>query len=501
MAMENNTAKSGGNSGQFFKGIFKILCWSGGLAWTGFKQIKFRSEEFLIVAASIFLVIFAITFGDYAYLKCLHFIWPSAFTPTVVIFLRRFARAWHFVLLLVLTSWGGLMAMGVRLYFQRRRFQKDLDTVGLRNAQGKTPKVVHAIAINESKSKLIIKCKGIGVDKFEAKRGDLEFSFGQIVEGVTASADRQTISILLCKKELTRMLHFGEVVALLKKPYSFVVGESVFGLIVQELRELPHLLIAGSTGGGKSFFFRQLLVCLLRTSPRMQMYLIDLKRGVEVKEFSQLPNVRVAKDEMEAVQVLKKIREEMHRRFVFMEQKGIKRIEPSVHKMDLIVLAVDEASVLYGKVSSQSSKKEIVAEARELTDELAKLARAAAIHIIMATQKAVKESLDTKTLENLNGRIAFKMSTHAGSNTALGNVDAYALPDIKGRAIWNGGNKFLEVQTPFLSEEELDIECKVLAEKMAGDEGRCFGPMLDVSIENKEADTNINTLVTVKKTD
>ena len=124
-------------------------------------------------------------------------------------------------------------------------------------------------------------------------------------------------------------------------------------------------------------------------------------------------------------------------------------------------------------------------------DELAKLARAAAIHIIMATQKAVKESLDTKTLENLNGRIAFKMSTHAGSNTALGNVDAYALPDIKGRAIWNGGNKFLEVQTPFLSEEELDLECKALAEKMTVEGGGCFGPMLDVSTPKAKEDEGL----------
>ncbi len=226
------------------------------------------------------------------------------------------------------------------------------------------------------------------------------------------------------------------------------------------------MLIAGSTGGGKSVFFCQVFVCLLKHSRHIQVYLIDLKRGVEVKEFGQLPNVRIAKDETEAVQLLQALRDEMQKRFVFMEKNGLKKIDPNLHKKDLIVVGIDEASVLFGKTSISSAKKELVAKARDLTDEIAKLARAAGIHLVIATQKSIKESLDTKTLENLTGRMIFKMSTHAGSNTALGNVKAYSLPDIKGRGIWAGGNKYIEIQAPFLSETELDDECKEIAESL-----------------------------------
>ena len=188
------------------------------------------------------------------------------------------------------------------------------------------------------------------------------------------------------------------------------------------------------------------------------MYLIDLKRGVEVKEFAELPNVQVAKNEEEAVKILSVLKEEMDRRYEYLEREGYKNIDPIRDKKDLIVLGTDEASVLFGQVRSNKKKKDLMLKARDLTDELAKLARASGIHLILATQKPIKESIDTKTLENLPARMSFKMSTHAGSNSMLGNAKAYALPDIKGRGIWKDGNKFLEVQTPFISDEELEQE-------------------------------------------
>ena len=172
-----------------------------------------------------------------------------------------------------------------------------------------------------------------------------------------------------------------------------------------------------------------------------------------------------------------------------MEENGIKTIDPKLHKRDLIVVGIDEASVLYGKTSVNKNKAQLVAKARELTDDLSKLARAAGIHLIIATQKAVKDALDTKTLDNLTGRMVFKMPTHTGSNTALGNSKAYALPDIKGRGIWAGGNKYIEVQTPFLSEVELDEECKEIAEKMNEHGLKNYQPMIELKVTTSK-DTN-----------
>ena len=174
-----------------------------------------------------------------------------------------------------------------------------------------------------------------------------------------------------------------------------------------------------------------------------------------MKEFNQLPNVRVIKTEEEAVRILTQIRDEMKRRFTFLEKSGHKNIVSKRDQMDKIIIGIDEASELYTRVSSQNSKHKLIAQARELTDELAKLARAAGIHLIFATQKINKDTMDPKVQENIGGRVCFRTNTLENSIRAIGNKKAFELPDIKGRAIWATGNTFTEIQAPFISDEEL----------------------------------------------
>ena len=182
--------------------------------------------------------------------------------------------------------------------------------------------------------------------------------------------------------------------------------------------------------------------------------------------------------EKDAVNVLKNLRNEMDRRFDYLEEKKLKEIDPKRDKMDKIIIGVDEASVLYTKVKSDSAKKKYIVEARELTDELSKLSRAAGIHLILATQKVTKETIDTKVQENIGGRMCFQMNTLQGSMTVLGNKMALNLPDIKGRGIWSSGNKFTEIQAPFLSEDELETELTILGKEYENKTRKFFGPMV-----------------------
>jgi S-DNA-T family DNA segregation ATPase FtsK/SpoIIIE len=452
------------------------------IAWTGLRKIKIKSEEFICLFPTILIILFCISYADFTYLKWLNKMLPNLFTQKAIFSLRMIPKGWHFSFLIVFTLYTLGIILGFKTFLRRNKLQKDLDAVGLANAQGILPKVIFEIEIDENRSKLLIVAKGVGIDRFETKKKDLESTLERIIESIKVLPDLKTIEIQMCKKELRKMLTFYDAEPALKNPYTFLIGESANGILSADIRQLPHLLIAGSTGGGKSAFFRQVFVSLLKNSSHLQVYLIDLKRGIEVKEFAQLPNVRVAKDEHEAVQLLQALRDEMHSRVFFMEKNSLKKIDPKLHKRDLIVVGIDEASVLYGKTSVSKGKSQLVAKARDLTDEIAKLARAAGIHLVIATQKPLKESLDTKTLENLTGRMVFKMSTHAGSNVALGNAKAYALPDIKGRGIWAGGNKYIEIQTPYLSEIELDEECKELTAKMNEEGLKNFQPMIEFKI-------------------
>ena len=372
-----------------------------------------------------------------------------------------------------------LSLTGLSFNLKNIRFQKGLDLAGLKNIHGQKAKVLRVIELDDYRTEILVQAVGVGIDEFSAKKGRLESAFSQSVESINPSKDRKLSIIRICKRRLPMKMAYSDTEGVAKGAYSFAIGESLSGgFLSSNIRELPHLLIGGTTGGGKSNFFKTTLLGLLKSSPHLQMYLIDLKRGVEVKEFADLPNVQVAKNETDAVKILSVLKEEMDRRYEYLEREGYKNIDPVRDKKDLIVLGTDEASVLFGQVKSNRKKKELILQARDLTDELAKLARASGIHLILATQKPIKESIDTKTLENLPARMSFKMSTHAGSNSMLGNAKAYALPDIKGRGIWKDGNKFLEVQTPFVSDEELEQEISEIKGRYQDDKFKNFSPML-----------------------
>ena len=123
-------------------------------------------------------------------------------------------------------------------------------------------------------------------------------------------------------------------------------------------------------------------------------------------------------------------------------------------------MAVDEASLLYGKVARIDSQFENVREARKLTNDIAKRGRAAAISLILATQKITKETIDTSIQENITGRMCFRMNTFQGSMVILGNKRAMEISDIPGRGIWQCGSEQVDVQAPLLKKRDIARECK-----------------------------------------
>lgn len=229
-------------------------------------------------------------------------------------------------------------------------------------------------------------------------------------------------------------------------------------------------------------FFRSTMLSLLKSSPHIQLYLLDLKRGVEVKEFAELPNVKTAKDETEATNILGALVKEMNRRYKFLEDKGLKSIDPMRDKLDLIVVGVDEAAALFGKKSNALASQHI--------GELARLARAAGIHLIPSTQKPVKEAISTETLDNLPGRMTFRMISSAASNVAMGGNLAKKLPAIKGRAMWTNGSDHQQVQAPYLDDDAMKEELKVLKDEFDNGERKNFQPLLESSNSSKIDNAN-----------
>ncbi len=366
--------------------------------------------------------------------------------------------------------------------------QKAFEFVDLKNSQSEYPTVID---LNEKKNGsewLTVKARGLGIDKFQQRKKDLESALGLSIDTIEQGLNPSIIRLSLYSSAIPRLCEYQKMIEALSLPYSFLVGQSAREVVVQCLLALPHLLIAGTTGGGKSIFFKQVLIGLLTSSPRIQMYLFDLKGGVEMNVFSKLPNVEVYKNISDAVTALKMINSEMDRRLAYLTAHGFSKVDFERDKLDMIVIGVDEASELYGLTSDKKEQK-IVDQAREYTDRITKLARATGIHVILATQKVLKETIDTKVQENIGGRMVFRMNTMPGSMNVLGNKMAFEIPAVPGRAIWSCGNDFIEVQAPFLSEPDLKASLQQIEQDFTDGGRKNFAPIVSIMKQAPGMDT------------
>ena len=446
----------------------------------GVKKLNLKDFYFWGYSILIGVMIFNITY-HYDFIVILKKVFPQYMAGFIVDFLVGLSWITYFFTFVLVAFFAFVPLLGLREFKNLKKYQKDFDFLSLKAGNGAAPKVIRVIEIDENKTKVIIKSEGVGLDKYQSKLSDLTCALGQIVEDISLCKNPRYISLNLTRKRLPEKISFYELPEVHNKELTFNIGESLGGYETQSLSALPHMLIAGTTGGGKSVFFKQTLLSILKSTEKVQMYLLDLKKGVEMQPFEELPNVKIMQTEQEAVAILEKLKKEMDERFRLIKEEKVKDITLTRKKFDKIIIGVDEASVLYTKVKADAAKKELINRARELTDELAKLSRAAGIHLILATQKVTKETIDTKVQENIGGRMCFRMNTFQGSNTVLGNKMAHELPDIKGRGIWACGNKFVEVQTPFLSEEELEGELAVIASEYKSKKRSIYGKMIEIT--------------------
>lgn len=434
-------------------GIGYLLLFNAKVIWRGIKEVgtwKILLDQILTMAlASYFIVRFQ------WHLDILHWFFPQVFNNGLVAKIHQLGAYKNFFAVTAVLTSSWLWWRGVLPFILSWRYQEKLDSIGLKNAAGSTPKIVQVKTLDTHRKSLKVMVAGIGIERVKAKRDELQAAFAKEIEEIKRLKNPRYVQIILSTRFMPEHVCFGDHQENLTQDGHFLVGESKRGIVMENIAKLPHILIAGHTGGGKSQFFKQLLVGLLKSSDHLQMHLIDLKGGLEFKDFGPLPNVKMAKTMESSVSILRKVKKEMQARFSYLEQKGLQRMEPQRHPFDRIIVGIDEASVLYAQARKDSEDYDLVCEARSLTESIAKLGRAASIHLILATQKVSKESIDTRIQENIAGRMCFKTGTPEGSIRVLGNAKASHLSATPGRGIWQFGNDELEVQTPYLSTNEM----------------------------------------------
>ena len=242
-----------------------------------------------------------------------------------------------------------------------------------------------------------------------------------------------------------------------RKEYKLPIalGKSISGVpIVGDLSAMPHLLIAGTTGSGKSVCINTVILSLIyKHSPdKCKFILIDPKM-LELSTYEGIPHLLcpVITEAKKATSVLGWVVKEMESRYKLMTREGVRNIDGynTKHKLPMpyIVVIVDEMSDLM-----HVAGKEI----EGYIQKLSQMARASGIHIIMATQRPSVDVITGTIKANFPTRVSFQVSSKIDSRTILGEQGAEQLLGKGDMLYMSSANRIVRIHAPFVSDEEIN---------------------------------------------
>lgn len=233
-------------------------------------------------------------------------------------------------------------------------------------------------------------------------------------------------------------------------------GKDIYGTsVVADLTRMPHLLVAGATGSGKSVFMNALIVSILyKAKPdEVKMLMIDPKL-LELSVYDGIPHLvaPVVTNPKDASEMLRRMVFEMERRYRQLAEKGVRNIEgfnanvPEEEKLPYIVVFIDELADLM--LASSAQVEDSIAR-------LAQMARASGIHLVIATQRPSVDVITGVIKANFPARVAFQVTTRVDSRTIL---DAQGAEQLIGRGdmlFMLPGKRLLRVHGALVTEAEV----------------------------------------------
>jgi len=273
---------------------------------------------------------------------------------------------------------------------------------------------------------------GVSVKTFRNLRTDLEVHMASPVEIASIGEQKYTIGLAIKTwdrptiglREIMESNDFknggyelpiAAGMDVLGKPFSF------------DLAQTPHLLVAGTTGSGKSVFLNDVIMSLIytKTPDELKLVMIDPKI-VELSSYNGIPHLimPVVYDSKKALSAMQWIDNEMMHRYEVFAQIGVKNIEsfnsrvPDADKVPRIVVIIDE----YMEMMFEAPK-----ELEEMINRIARLARAAGIHLVMATQRPSSDVITNNIKANIPCRASFTVVDWRESKTILDRTGAERL--------------------------------------------------------------------------
>ena len=322
--------------------------------------------------------------------------------------------------------------------------------------EGNITKVSHGpvVTLNEFEP-----AAGIKVSKVINLSEDIARNTSSESARISTIPGRSTIGIELPNNERENV-YLSEIISskeFKKKDVKLPIalGKSISGNpIIGDLTTMPHLLIAGTTGSGKSVCINTIILSILYklTPEKCKFILIDPKM-LELSTYERIPHLLcpVITEPKRAASVLGWVVKEMENRYRLMTKEGVRNIDGYNKKhslpMPYIVVIVDEMSDLM-----LVAGKEI----ENYIQKLSQMARAAGIHIIMATQRPSVDVITGTIKANFPTRISFQVTSKIDSRTILGEQGAEQLLGKGDMLYMTSANRIVRIHAPFVSEKEIE---------------------------------------------
>lgn len=343
---------------------------------------------------------------------------------------------------------GGAVLIYLLLYPFGRRMAKDqLQSIGLTNHAGMVPELIRKkhdkphprVTIWEFRN------QSIPLAEWEDNRAAIEAALDISIIKMTYGKGKSRVLVYAVPAQID----LPEIICWKDKylsPDSFVLvlGENLLGPVTVNLAHIPHILLGGSTGSGKSVLLKLLLMQAMKKGARV--YIADFKGGVD---FPPLWNrdCRICFEETDLLGLLTDLVAELERRKEIFRTAGCSSIDTynksTGESLQRLIFACDEVAEVLDKTGADAERKKLLAQIENRLSTIARQGRAFGIHLILATQRPDASIIPGQIRNNMDFRVCGRADSVL-SSIILDNTDAADLipKDARGRFLLHDGTIF-----------------------------------------------------------
>ena len=343
--------------------------------------------------------------------------------------------------------------------------------------------------------------EGIKISAIEGLSNDIKLSLKSKSLRIIAPIPGTDMIGIQIPNQKASMVRLGDIISteefsmqMKKNSTNLSLGKGIDGSVqVKALESMPHLLVAGATGSGKSVGINDFIVSLMfqNTPAELKFLMVDPKQ-VELEMYSGLPYLLapIVYDSGKAIKLLQWTVEEMEKRYSTLKDQRVRNLDEYNQKMEAegqekmyrIVFIIDEMADMM--LSSSANRKEV----ENCINRLAAKARAVGIHLILATQRPSVNVITGLIKANIPTRIAFGVVSEVDSRTILGRKGAEDLVGKGDMLYMDPSTKFpIRIQAPFVSTEEIERVVSQLRNKYMQNltEEDIYHPEIIAALESK----------------